>query len=136
MTQDLSFEIRLPIPYEEAVEKVVAALKNQGFGVLTRIDVKATLKEKIDIDFRPYVILGACNPPLAHKALSTDARVGLMLPCNVTVEDDPHGSSIIRIANPKTMIMVGELAEVPGLNEVTDMVYSRLERVAHFLEQK
>jgi uncharacterized protein (DUF302 family) len=130
MSQEIGFEVRLDAPYEEAVEKVIAALKEQGFGVLTRIDVRATLKEKLGEDFRPYVILGACNPPLAHRALSQDAVVGLMLPCNVTVEQDPGGGSITRIANPEMMMTVGALQENPVLLEVARAAKAKLEQVA------
>lgn len=133
MTQEIGFEIKLDLPYEEAVEKVITSLKNEGFGVLTRIDVRATLKEKLDEDFRPYVILGACNPPLAHRALSVDAVVGLMLPCNVTVEQDPAGGSIARIANPEMMMMVGTLQDNPALIEVAKQAKAKLERVAEAL---
>ncbi len=130
MSQEIGFEIRLDMPYEEALEKVIAALKAEGFGVLTRIDVRATLKEKLGEDFRPYVILGACNPPLAHRALSQDQDVGLMLPCNVTVEENPRGGSIARIANPEMMLTVGSLQDNPTLLEVAQQAKSRLERVA------
>lgn len=130
MTQEIGFEVGLGMPYEEAVEKVITALKAEGFGVLTRIDVRATLKEKLGEDFRPYVILGACNPPLAHRALSQDPVVGLMLPCNVTVEEDPEGGSIVRIANPEMMLTVGSLKDNPTLLEVAQQAKSRLERVA------
>lgn len=130
MTQEIGFEVGLGMPYEEAVEKVIAALKAEGFGVLTRIDVRATLKEKLGEDFRPYVILGACNPPLAHRALSQDPVVGLMLPCNVTVEEEADGSSIVRIANPEMMLTVGSLKDNPTLLEVAQQAKSRLERVA------
>lgn len=130
MSQEIGFEIRLDMPYEEALEKVIAALKAEGFGVLTRIDVRATLKEKLGEDFRPYVILGACNPPLAHRALSQDPVVGLMLPCNVTVEENPRGGSIARIANPEMMLTVGSLQDNPTLLEVAQQAKSRLERVA------
>jgi len=133
MSQEIGFEVRLDLPYEEAVEKVIAALKEQGFGVLTRIDVRATLKEKLGEDFRPYVILGACNPPLAHRALSQDAVVGLMLPCNVTVEQDPGGGSTVRIANPEMMMTVGTLQENPALLEVAKLAKDKLERVAESL---
>ena len=109
---------------------MTAALKVEGFGVLTRIDVKATLKEKIGADFRPYAILGACNPPLAHRALSADAQAGLMLPCNVTVEAAPQGGSVVRIANPEMMILVGELAQNPELKEVAVLARQKLEKVA------
>lgn len=130
MSQEIGFEIRLDLPYEEALEKVIAALKSEGFGVLTRIDVHATLKEKLGEDFRPYVILGACNPPLAHRALSQDPVVGLMLPCNVTVEEDPGVGSIVRLANPEMMLTVGSLQDNPALLEVAQQAKSRLERVA------
>jgi uncharacterized protein (DUF302 family) len=120
-------------PYDEAVEKVVVALKAEGFGVLTRIDVKATLKEKLGQDFRPYVILGACNPPLAHRALSAEAVVGLMLPCNVTVETTPDGGALARIANPETMMQVGALEDNPTLKEVAAEARLKLERVASAL---
>ncbi len=130
MTQDIGFEVQLELPFEQAVERVVEALKNEGFGVLTKIDVKATLKEKLDQDFRPYVILGACNPPLAHRALSEDAVVGLMLPCNVTVETNPSGGTIARLANPEMMMMVGNLQENQALSEVAGEARIRIERVA------
>ena len=100
MSQSIAFEVTVPAPYEQAIEKTADALKNEGFGILTRIDVKQTLKEKINAEFRPYAILGACNPPLAHKALSHDGQVGLMLPCNVTVEAKDDKSSIVRIGDP------------------------------------
>lgn len=80
------FSRQLELPFAQAVEKVVAALKERGFGVLTRIDVQSTLKEKIGVDFRPYVILGACNPKLAHQALQAEDKIGTMLPCNVIVQ--------------------------------------------------
>ena len=94
------------LDYDQAVEQTKAALKEQGFGVLTEIDVRATLKTKLDIDFQRYVILGACNPPLAHQALSTDPSVGLMLPCNVVVYDNGDGSSTVSALNPLAAIGV------------------------------
>lgn len=78
---EFGLRAQLDVPYEAAVERVVAALKGEGFGVLTEIDVKATLKKKLDAEFRKYVVLGACNPPLAHRALCTDLDIGLLLPC-------------------------------------------------------
>lgn len=134
MDQELGFEVSLNQPYETALESVINALKVEGFGVLTRIDVKATLKEKLGEDFRPYAILGACNPPLAHRALSTDATVGLMLPCNVTVEQVDEGRSVARIANPLMMMTVGELSKNPGLVEVAQVAYAKLARVAESLK--
>jgi len=133
MTEEIGFEVHIAQHYETALERVIAALKEEGFGVLTRIDVKATLKEKLDVDFRPYIILGACNPPLAHRALSQDAIAGLMLPCNVTVEEDPQGESIVRLANPEAMLTVGELESDPILLEVAREARARMERVAEAL---
>lgn len=130
MSKEIGFEVKLDQPFEAAVEKVITALKAEGFGVLTRIDVHTTLKEKLGEEFRPYVILGACNPPLAHRALSEDAVVGLMLPCNVTVEATSDGGALARIANPEIMMMVGALQENEALTEVAGEARSRLERVA------
>lgn len=134
--QELGFEVQLNQPYESAIEQVTAALKVEGFGVLTRVDVKATLKEKLGQDFRPYVILGACNPPLAQRALSSQAEVGLMLPCNVTVEEINPGSCVVRIANPVMMMTVGRLGENPQLVEVAQSAYEKLERVAQALRNQ
>ena len=133
MTEPLAFQVKVSDPYEAAVDKVVAALKSEGFGVLTRIDVKATMKEKLDAEFRPYVILGACNPPLAHKALETLPEVGVMLPCNVTIEEW-EGGSRVSIANPAAMIGVGGLDQHEALREVMDEARARLMRVADALE--
>lgn len=133
MTQEIGFEVHLDLPYEAALEKVIAALKTEGFGVLTRIDVQATLKEKLGEDFRPYSILGACNPSLAHRALQTDPVVGLMLPCNVTVEADPLGGSLARIVNPEMMLAVGTLENNDALQEVATTARIKLERVAEAL---
>ena len=130
MSDEIGFEVYLDEPYEKAVENVVTALKAQGFGVLTKIDVQATLKEKLGEEFRPYVILGACNPPLAHRALSTDGAVGLMLPCNITVEANPQGGSLVRIANPEMMLQVGMLKDNLILREVAAEARTRLENVA------
>lgn len=130
MANEISFEVKMNQPYDQAVDQVIAALKEEGFGVLTKIDVKQTMKEKLNVDFRPYVILGACNPPLAHQALTTEPAVGVMLPCNVTVEEDPQGGSMVRIANPETMMTIGGLEENPTIQEVAGEARSRLERVA------
>ena len=127
---NIGFEIQLKLPFDQALERVIQALKAEGFGVLTRIDVDKTIKEKLGEEFRPYTILGACNPPLAFKALSTDPAVGLMLPCNVTVEDDLSGGTMVRIANPEAMMQVGELQGNEALREVATAARTRLERVA------
>jgi uncharacterized protein (DUF302 family) len=131
MPQSIAFEIHLPDQFDRAIERVTTALKTEGFGVLTRIDVHTTLKEKLGAEFRPYAILGACNPPLAHRALSQDAQVGLMLPCNVTVEADPEGDgSVTRIADPRAMLSTGSFADDPVLVEVAGEARTRMERVA------
>jgi len=134
MFDELGFEVHVNEPYEAALEKVRAALKTEGFGVLTQVDVKATLKEKLGEDFRPYAILGACNPPLAHKALCADSSVGLMLPCNVTVEADSGGGSRVYIANPDAMLQMGPFQNNPVLKEVATEARQRLERVAGALQ--
>lgn len=133
MSVEIGFEVGLERPYDEALDLTIEALKAEGFGVLTSIDVKATMKEKLDQDFRPYSILGACNPPLAHRALSQDAVAGLMLPCNVTVEANGDAASIIRIANPETILSVGSLEENAELSAVAQEARIRLERVAEAL---
>lgn len=133
MDQPLTFQVRLPAPFDQAMEKVISALKQEGFGVLTRIDVRSTLKEKIAEDFRPYVILGACNPPLAHRALTADASVGVMLPCNVTVEAI-EGEILVSLANPEGMLTMGAFAENAALQQVAQEAKERIRRVASHLE--
>lgn len=102
------FSKTLQVPFDAAVERVTAALQREGFGILTEIDVQATLKQKLDADFRRYVILGACNPPLAHRALLADLDVGLLLPCNVIVYEE-DGGSVISVIDP--LAMLGVLGE-------------------------
>jgi uncharacterized protein (DUF302 family) len=126
---DLALRVRLEIPYEQAMEKVTAALKAEGFGVLTEIDVKATMKKKLDADFRKYAILGACNPPLAHRALSSELEIGLLLPCNVIVYEE-EGGSVVSIVDPISMLGV---VDSPELAPVADEAQARLERVAKAL---
>jgi uncharacterized protein (DUF302 family) len=93
--------------YEQAIARVTETLKAQGFGILTEIDVKATLKKKLDKDFTPYVILGACNPPLAHRALSAEIDIGLLLPCNVNVYVDPDsGKTVVSAIDPQVLVEV------------------------------
>lgn len=134
MTDQIAFEIELSDDYDQALERVTAALKAEGFGILTRIDVHTTLKEKIGAEFRPYAILGACNPPLAHRALSHDAEVGLLLPCNVTVEAAPSGrGSIVRIADPRMMMSAGRFGGDATLSAVAGEARERMLRVAEAL---
>jgi uncharacterized protein (DUF302 family) len=114
------------LPYEEAVTKVREALALEGFGVLTEIDVQATLKKKLNVDFRPYVILGACNPPLAHRALTAEPEIGLLLPCNVVVygTDDP-GRSRVLVLDP---VAVLSLTDTEGVVPLAHQVREKLER--------
>lgn len=126
---DYAYRTKLDLPYEQAVEKTTAALKEEGFGVLTEIDVTATLKKKLEADFRRYVILGACNPPLAHQALNTELEIGLLLPCNVIVYEE-EGGSVVSIVDPISMLGV---VENPDLSPVADEARSRLQRVIEAL---
>ena len=123
---ELGITTIINLPYEQAVEQTIAALKEQGFGVLTEIDVQATLKKKLDVDFRRYVILGACNPPLAHKALSADLTVGLMLPCNVVVYENADGTSTVSALNP--MAAIGVVGN-SSLDETAAMATTKLTAV-------
>jgi len=122
------FERHLPrATFEEALEKVTVALKKEGFGILTQIDVKDTLEKKLAIDFRRYTILGACNPQLAHQALTADPQIGLLLPCNVVVQEAPQGGIIVSIADPRSMFT---LVKNPDLTPVVDEAEARLRRAA------
>jgi len=129
---EMAFEVVVDLPYAQAVILVIDALKEEGFGVLTRIDVHDTLKEKLGVDFRNYSILGACNPPLAHKALSHRPDAGLMLPCNVIVEEIPQGA-LVRIVDPAAMMVAGDFAGDPVMEEVGGEAEARLKRVAEAL---
>lgn len=112
--------------FDDTVAKVVAALKSEGFGVLTEIDVAATLKQKLGVDFRKYRILGACNPPLAHRAMTVEDKIGVMLPCNVIVQETKPGITEVAAIDPRAaMERVGN----PALAEIAQDVASRLERV-------
>ena len=119
---ELGFQSRLNLPYEQALEKVTEALKAEGFGVLTSIDVKDTMKKKLDVDFRKYTILGACNPPLAHQALSARPDVGLLLPCNVIVYEEGEGT-VVNIIDPLSM---RTFIQDPVLDSVAEEARQRL----------
>jgi uncharacterized protein (DUF302 family) len=126
---DYGFTRTLPnTKLEEARARITSALAEQGFGVLTEIDVKATLKNKLDVDFRPYVILGACNPPIAHEALQAEPGIGLILPCNVVVAEDDAGGAVISVIKPEAMFsLVNREALAPLVDRVTKKLTAALE---------
>lgn len=134
--QSRSYAMRrtMQVDFDEVDRRVRDALKEQGFGVLTEIDVKATLKEKLGQDFRRYEILGACNPPLAHQALETDGDIGLLLPCNVVVQDGPEpGTTVLEAVDPVVQLGV---AENEDLKPLAKEVRSRLVRVLDRVEEE
>jgi uncharacterized protein (DUF302 family) len=120
------FSKTLDLPFDEAITRVTEELKKEGFGVLTEIDVKATLKKKLDADFRNYRILGACNPPFAYKALQAEPQIGLMLPCNVVVQEGETGQTIVSAIDPQASM---QAVENETLSEVAGQVKAKLQRV-------
>lgn len=120
----------LDLPFEEAIEKTTSALKEEGFGILTEIDIKATLKKKLDVDFRNYQILGACNPPLAYEALNAEEHIGLMLPCNVIVHERENGEVEVSAVDPVASMQAVENDE---LGDVAKKVQGLLTKVVNSL---
>jgi uncharacterized protein (DUF302 family) len=120
------FSVQMSCGFDEAVERVTEALKTEGFGVLTEIDVKATLKKKLDIDRDPYKILGACNPQLANQALEADPDIGLLLPCNVVVRQEQDGATTVAFMDPNAVLA---LVDKSGVEQLAGQVRAKLEKV-------
>lgn len=133
MTTTYGMSQSLPMKYTDAIPAVKAALQQEGFGVLTEIDVKETLKQKLDVEYKPYIILGACNPNLAHRGLQVEPELGLLLPCNVIVYDTGDGTSTVSILDPMQMV---NMAENPELQPVADEATARLQRVLQQLKEE
>jgi len=123
---------RTTLDYEAAREAIIASLKQEGFGVLTEIDVKATLKAKLNVDWRKYTILGACNPPLAHQALTNEIEIGLLLPCNVIVYEADKGGSVVSVMNALAAM---EFTGNPALKPVAEQATEKLKRALARLPQ-
>jgi uncharacterized protein (DUF302 family) len=130
-TNQIGFTVHLKTDFATAIQRVTEALKVEGFGVLTEIDVKETMRKKLDVDFRPYRILGACNPALAHRALTVAPEVGLLLPCNVTVSQEDEGFVNVSIVDPISMLGI---VKHPDLEPVAQEARAKLERVSASLQ--
>ncbi|MDH3901459.1 MAG: DUF302 domain-containing protein [Gammaproteobacteria bacterium] len=126
------FSINLDDSFENTIARVTEALQDQGFGILTEIDVKATLKARLDVDRLPYTILGACNPPLAHQALETDPDIGLLLPCNVVVREEGDGSITVAFMDPAAVM---GLVDKSGVEALAQEVRGKLEQVCDALQK-
>lgn len=135
MTPPLGHEVLLAQPFDDALARVRAALKLEGFGILTEIDLRQAFREKLGREFRPYVILGACNPPLAYAAIEADPQVGLLLPCNVTVEATGPTTSTVRLTDPELLLAASAAAGSPALGQIARDAGARLARVVAALRQ-
>jgi len=124
------FSVQVSCGFDEAIDKVTEALKTEGFGVLTVIDVKETLKKKIDVDRKPYTILGACNPQLANQAINADPDIGLLLPCNVVVREEDNGAITVAFMDPNAVL---GLVEKSGVEQLASEVRGKLEKVRDLL---
>jgi len=133
MNNSLVFEVHLPLPYNQALKAVEVAFKGDGFGIMTHVDVRATLKEKLNEDFRPFSIIGVCKPALAHRLLKVEPKMGLLLPCKVTVEAAEADESIVRIIHPQNIVILG-IGDDPEIEKVADEVEGSIRRVVQVLE--
>lgn len=129
MPESVGYEVVMPVGFDDAMARTRDALKAEGFGVLTEIDLQGAFREKLGKEFRRYTILGACNPPLAFEAVSADPRVGLLLPCNVTVEESAGGATMVRLVDPKSMLSAAPGGLSPELARVADDARQRIGRV-------
>lgn len=120
------FSKTIQLPFDEAIAHVTEALKNEGFGILTEIDVQATLKKKLNVDFKPYKILGACNPPFAYEALKAEDKIGAMLPCNVIVQMQTDGQVEVSAVDPVASMMA---IENPALSAIATQIQAKLKKV-------
>lgn len=121
----------ITLPFEQAIERTTQVLQEEGFGVLTEIDIKAKFKEKLDVEFKKYVILGACNPPLAHRALQAEPMIGLLLPCNVIVVEESAEQTLVAAIDPDTMVKM--IPDNPAIAEVALDARDRLEKALRAL---
>ncbi len=135
MPGTLGYDVTMPLPFDAAMEKTRTALKAEGFGVLTEIDLKAAFREKLGREFRRYTILGACNPPLAFAAVTADPAIGLLLPCNVTVEEVSARSTLVRLVDPRAMLGAAPGGLLPALVEVAADAHARIERAVRELQR-
>ena len=124
------FNKTIALPFDEAITRVIDALQKEGFGILTDIDVQNTLKKKLDVDFKKYRILGACNPPFAYKALQAESRIGTMLPCNVIVQETEEGEVEVSAIDP---IASMQAVQNPALEDIAKKVQAKLRNVIHSL---
>lgn len=133
MPDNLGFEVELPLGFHETSARVRDALKQQGFGILTEIDLQAAFREKLGREFRPYLILGACNPPLAFAAVTAQPAVGLLLPCNATVESLEERRTMVRLTNPAALLSASALGSAPEVAAVAKDATDRMSRVLETL---
>ena len=133
MAVSLGMVVQLDAPFDAALHRTREALKAEGFGILTEIDIQAAFREKLGRDFRPYVILGACNPSLAYSALTADPQISLLLPCNVTVEAAADGGTVVRLVDPVSLMAASALGASSALGGVATDARERLQRVARTL---